>query len=346
MKGILKWCGGLALGLALPFSGLAQAGWDEALTKEEAKALLMEYLRDYSPDSYFLMQDHAQLPNRFTFDNSVMTMSKSDDYLFWISQHTPEGLREDLGTAVHETNHDYTDLKAYQLIAEQMPDTYRFGSRYSAYYINRTQQVLVEHREVVSSHVLARQIPEELRTFRYRPYLAPANPLLGAQKDGIYGLLDEWCSYMNGTRTQVDLYEYYAAHPRGAGVHYTTWIQNVAGTHFAYLEFKYFIMRYMLHLRQQEPAMYRNLLAQPTLLEAYFAIDEAFGAVVKEYYTKKAAIAEELKAKGLRVDDDGEFFSVEMSGVGTYEDEYRKLETELAKPEYQELLATLQGVRG
>ncbi|MEL6535836.1 MAG: hypothetical protein AAFQ98_10510, partial [Bacteroidota bacterium] len=320
----------------------AQHHDQEHLSVPQSEALLWQYLEDYSPRSYFLMQDYLALPQRFEFGNSIMTVSKSEDLMFWVNEPTPRGIREDIGTVVHETNHGYTDSKAYQLIERELGEDYEFGVSYSAFYIHQEHIILVEHLEVLNSHQIAKDIPQALRTFRFTPYISPAAPLLGSQKDGIYGLMDEWCSYMNGTRTEVDLFEYYEAHPQGRGQHYVQWIQDVAGTHFAHLEFKFFILKYLLKVKSEKPALFRQYLHQPELLEAFFAIDEAFVLVVEEYYEKKTLIKATLIEEGLRVVDDGEFFMVEGSGIGTYENDYRLLEAELQKSIYQQLLRELE----
>ncbi|HAA13296.1 MAG TPA: hypothetical protein DCE41_17045 [Cytophagales bacterium] len=324
------------------FAATAQPNDRDFLSDQQSEALLWEYLEQYSPQSYFLMKDYVALPNRFEFGNTVMTLSKMDDIMFWVGSPTPEGIREDIGTVVHESNHGYTDSKAYQLIAEQLGEEYEFGASYSAFYIHKEQVLLIKHLDVINSHKIAKDIPKELRTFRFIPYISPVSPLLGSQKDGIYGLMDEWCSYMNGTRTHVDLYEYYEAHPRPQGNHFTQWIQEVAGTHFAYLEFKYFILRYLLRVKEDNPQMYRGYLQQPELLEAFFAVDVAFAEVVAEFYEKKGQIEEELRTEGLEVVDDGEFFMVQGSGVGTYENDYNLLAEELQKPIYTQLIEEMR----
>ena len=326
--------------ISLLWSVSAQAQDDAWLSDREAERLFWEYLKTYSPDSYVLMQDHEQLPTEFRSAGSVVRLGNGQDKWTWVADKSPMGIREDIGTVVHETNHGYTTRKAYALLAEN--NQLEWGVDYSAFYIAEGQILVVKHQEVLNSHKIARLIPKELRTFRYRPYLSPANPLLGAQKEGIYGLMDEWNSYFHGTRTHLDMYDYYASLDRKGGAHYQEWIQQIASVQVAYLEFKYFILQYLMYVQAEDRQMYQALLNQRELMQAFFTIDEEYGQVVQGYYDKKAQLLELFLSQGLRAEDDGEYFWVNGNGVGTYEQDYRQLEQELAKPEYQEMLHAMR----
>jgi hypothetical protein len=54
-------------------------------------------------------------------------------------------------------------------------------------------------REIIPS------IPENLRTFRFSDYVETTNEIQSTQNEGIYGLLDEFNSYYQGTKASFDL---------------------------------------------------------------------------------------------------------------------------------------------
>ena len=148
-------------------------------------------------------------------------------------------------------------------------------------------------------------IPEALRTTHYDRYVSSeVSPIQGSRSDGVYGLLDEFASYCWQLNNHVKLIPF-----RGEKT-YVQW-----GSYLNYMEFRYYILSYLLYAREHYPELYEEITDNEAFCRAFTAIDERFAGFVQDYLTAKRN--------------------------PTPSAAYRALEEACAAPEYQDLLALL-----
>lgn len=253
------------------------------------------------------------------------TVRRGDDPLVWWGRTTR--LTPRLSAAVHEQCHAYA--------------SYNGGWEKVAIYLGDGEYIVVPETDVFNSLQMAQTIPEELRTFRYS-YVGEAQQYLTSQTDGPYGLLDELTAYCWGAHTNVRLYDYYLAKATSAS-DWLSYIHLLSSDYYAYAEFKYFILHYLVYAQENDPAVYRGIVGNTAFRTAYAAIDDRFAAVVDAVQRRFEDVADHLRSEGHSVTRSGGYFYIDGSGAGTFEAVYDLLATELAKPVYQQMDAVLHG---
>jgi len=182
-------------------------------------------LKDYSPDSYSLI-------------NILMKKSSNYDVLEYIRGTAP--LSSEMNTAVHEGNHVYTHSAGFP--------------RTLSYFICSGETVNVTWTDVFPGRDIQDAIPENLRTFRYKTYIVAPYSSSSTQDQGIFGLLDEFNSYYQGTLASCNLLGYYQKNLLKDRIDpYFDFLSGIYGTYFAYYEFKYFIYTYLLYAKKKRP---------------------------------------------------------------------------------------------
>lgn len=260
------------------------------------------------PDGAYLLRD---------------TVRRGDDPLVWWTGASRLSSR--LSVAVHEQCHAYA--------------SYNGSWGHTAIYLGDGTHLVVPETDVFNSLEMAPTIPEELRTFRYS-YVGEAQQYLTSQVNGPYGLLDELAAYCWGTNTDVLLYDYYLAKATST----KDWLEYVhllTDEYYAYVEFKYFILHYLVYAQEHDPAVYRGIVGNTAFRTAYSAIDDRFATVVAAVQQRLDDVADHLRQEGRRVSMSDDFFYVDGSGTGIFLSEYVLLSTELAKPVYQQMDAVL-----
>lgn len=278
---------------------------DAALTFENVMALLS----NYDPDGAFIMQScHDQ----------------GDDVMVWWWGNA--GLMDCLGTAVHEECHSYLHGNG--------------GWNKEAIYIGSGEHLVVEYTDVVPSTYMAATIPESLRTFRWRDYVGEPDAGMASNVDGPYGLLNEFTAYCWGCNDDVSMLDYYLTQPQSAE-NWLDYVQNAAGSISAYAEFRYYILHYMLYVREQYPDVYANVMANEAFLDAFTIIENKYASVVATYLANLERVRYAAEDMGLRAFQSGDAFFIGNRGVGMNLEDYDLLMTEMEKPEYQQMLDLL-----
>lgn len=278
---------------------------------------------------------HAEV----TVENAINLLSAYDPDGAYILQYDKEGKDEMLfywhdnklagdgiNTAVHESCHDY--------------NFYAGNFRNEAIYIGNGESILVNYTPVFVTREMAPLIPQELRTFRFDTYVASDEEFLGSQVEGAYGLLDELTAYYWGTNTSVKLFDYYKTQSPTVD-EWVDCISSAIGTYYAYAEFRFFILRYLLYARDNHPEVYQGILSNNNFRLAFSTIDKKFEMLVGEMFEGIEEIKEIIKRSGVSVKEEDDLIWIGNTGHGMFKKDYNLLMTEMQKPEYQEMLGLL-----
>lgn len=254
----------------------------------------------------------------------IMRQTRSShDYLNWWNGGGT--LTEMLNVAVHEQCHVYASSKC--------------SWTENAIYVGGGRHIVVPRTETFNSLEMSGTIPQNLRTFRYS-YIGTPQTYLTSQIHGPYGLLDEMTAYRWDTHNSVQMYEYFKAQAKTAD-EWRDYLFLLGGSYYAYVEFKYFILQYMLYARDNAPGVYNGIVNNAAFRTAYAAIDDQFAAEVEALFRLLDRMERDLQAQGYSVMRRGEYFYIGNTGAGLFTDTYKLLENELNKPAYQEMNAIL-----
>tara|TARA_R110000796_G_scaffold71409_4_gene162119 strand:+ start:47456 stop:48472 length:1017 start_codon:yes stop_codon:yes gene_type:complete len=311
--------------------------------KEATDREIYEYLDKYSPENSEMLRLLYSLPSKYQLNGITINLTKEQAPSFWVSDHSEKGILKRLNTVVHESMHGLTSRLPYTLLKERDDSYYSFKDSYSAFYVNRDSSFLVKHSPVFSSNRISDEIPKALRTFRFKPYIAPRSKILGSQANGIYGLADEWNAYYFGTKTALDLFDYYKSKSSQNHEVYLEYVSNIASTYYAYYEFKYFILKYLEYAKLNEKEVYDGIMANFEFRKAFTSIDNRFTDLLHQFEERLDEIAESPKSttETSVYIEDGYYF-INGNGVGLFTEEVEMLKAELEKPNLKALELALR----
>jgi hypothetical protein len=160
-------------------------------TQEARQIFILDTLKRYSPTGYYIVNavDNTNPPRGMTWNKY--------NFAFLDTNKELELIRE-LNTVVHETNHVYTDRMACVIKNRSL-----YGDWYAYYTGKETYPMMIT--KTFPAREIASRIPEPLRELRYKIYIDNPSIYQSTQKYGIFGLLDEFNSYYQGTQTDYDL---------------------------------------------------------------------------------------------------------------------------------------------
>jgi len=289
--------------------------------------MMWQILSTYNPDGYIILDDYEKAPSSY----EGVSTSGSTDFTQWIDGTEEKDIVKSANTVVHETCHGYTGKLHLKLLQDAGKPV---DGKYSTFYVGNHIGRLVKHTEVYTTDEINAIFPQILITSRYETYVYPSEKIMGSQQDGAYGLLDELNAYYWGTRTAFDLYGYFKKKnntPDGWGEFFT----DFYGTYYAYLEFKAYIIIYLIHAKNNHSTIYNEIVANKDFTSAFQKIDENWWKLLVDFKKVRQTIFDELKAKGNEVKEDGEYVYINGTGRGNFSKIYNTFKTELMAEKYQ-----------
>jgi len=328
----------LALGLALLQAGAALG--QTARSEASARKQVWQYLQRYNPDAYQLVKAYYDAPKKYQLGNITVTLGPRTDFMVYVYDYTDKGIRDALGTVVHEINHGYTSVVANQQLAKESDLDYEWGDEYSYFFLNNQQSILVKHTQVYTTRQMHPTVPKNLHTFRYDTYVYPSDRI-GAQVQGAYGLLDELNAYYQGTRTSVSLYPVYEQQAKNNPKAWLQYFSNVSGTSYAHMEFRFYILHYLLYAKDNYPEVYKGIMGNAAFLKAFTEVDTRFDELNQQYLAQKRQILNTLNTKGTYTEEDDQFVYIGGNGVGHFGQPYNLLKAAMQAPKYQAMYKAL-----
>ena len=296
-----------------------------------------QLLADYSTEAYIILDEFYAATNEYQ-GHSVWGDS---DFTIWIDGKSEHDLVKSTNTVVHEVNHGYTG----KLYLKMLKDAGKSigNNDYSVFYLGNRQARLVEHAKVYETSEMNTVFPKNLITLRYETYVYPSESIMGSQQYGVYGLLDELNAYYWGTKTSFDFYEYYNTKYNSAEG-WGDFFYGIYGTYYAYLEFKSYILVYMIYAKQNHKDVYDGIMEDEDFLYAFKQVDENWTDLILQYNKLKDKIIATQKNNGLEISETDEFMIINGMGSGTFMKTYNIFKDELKKDKY-EIIAKAMGLK-
>lgn len=186
----------------------------------------------------------------------------------------------DYHSVIHESVHRYNSSKG------------KIGRHH--YLVEPGIEIDVDEFSVFHSSEIRKVITvdADLKISRYDTYVSESSTV-SANEDGIYGLLEEFSAYNNGTRACVLGAE--TALQKGDTDLAFRFIESVNRTFPAYYEFNLFITWYLKTAELYYPETYEALQADTSLRTAYTLLDQSYAETISRMLNAGLVIK---KAKG------------------------------------------------
>ncbi len=245
----------------------------------------MEMLRLHAPSSHALMTRYLGLPEDVKLGGITFHFGKAD--MFGLASGTEEPvMAQSLATIVHESDHALTSCLGFHM--GQPKGLSPTAKRYGLLAIDGSETLVTLSPVFPSRDIIPAMGPELRATSRFSPYIQSPDPSQSTQMDGIYGLLDEFNAYSWSTRTNLELIRNYWP-TVAAGLDLSainTILSRSDDNYHAYLEFRYFILKYLIQAKTVRAEVYAGIMGNKSFAQAFRTIDKAYAACA----------AEELKA--------------------------------------------------
>ena len=219
-------------------------------------------------DSILALMDAYDPDGAFIFRNSEGSSSVGNNgersFADWFhsSEELGQAVYHDLNTAVHESCHAFAG---------------KAGWGADNIYVGNGNTITVPRTDVFDSIEMVSSIPSAVRTFRFNTYINTENSLTCSRQFGVYGLLDEFAAYCWGSHSDVALQDYFESN--GINGSYGDILSGKPTTVGSYLEFRYYILHYMLYARDHHPDVYQGIMNNAAFKTAFSAVDAKFSEV-------------------------------------------------------------------
>lgn len=237
------------------------------------KTNMGRFTSDRSKADFFLTVSQIASPSAYAILSNEPNISA---YTKYAPDTSLVLLFKDFNTVVHETCH-----------------TANFNTHY---FISESITIPVISTDIYNSHELIKVIPKEKYQSFFRNTYIFEESETSSQVNGIFGLLNEFSAYYNGSKADWDILtnkekiiQKFRSYKEG--------IQELTVTTWdAYYEFSVMMAWYLDYSRLQYPDQYKLLMSNKALRVAYTLLDNRFGELVNKIEVKLGSADKNLKA--------------------------------------------------
>lgn len=219
------------------------------------KDYVMSFCQLYAPDYVSLIQSSYSSPNSW-----IRTVNGVKQSINFNAQNR-EDLINEFETIIHETTHSKNSSNGFLIDPSN--------------YIVLTDRESQISNNFFNSDVIEKIVSLEAqeKLFRYKTYISKQSSV-GANVQGIVGLMDEYSAYQNGCSAALIAYD--NALKKKDTTLAITFLKSALATHFAYYEFNVFIGAYVKYARLYNSEVYQQILSLTTLKKAYYLNTQRF----------------------------------------------------------------------
>jgi hypothetical protein len=120
----------------------------------------------------------------------------------------------------------------------------------------------------------------------------------------------------------------------------------VNSTYYGCLEFRFFILKYLLYAKAHHPEVYQEVLDNAAWCYTFLEVDLNASALMDEYFAAKPAIFKRLRGYGWTVSEQNYRLYINQgngnAGHMNFMNVVELLDAELKKPEYLDMIRTLE----
>lgn len=319
---------------------LCKQYYTSASPADERKVLSL--VKKYNRDAYTMMMKVRNFAGKYCG-------KPGNRFMVYAPSMKMNILKGALGTLVHESVHGYTSSAFYDEVGTFNKKSVLNGKtfvmfhfkdsyRYMSVYLPQKGMVHIPMIETFPSKKIVPLIRrKELHTNRFKTYVDSPSKYLGTQRDGIFGLLNEFHAYYHGFTVKEKIRYEEKPGSMASMVH--------SDEYLSFLEFKLFILAYLKYAEQHEPKIYRELMANHLFVETFIVIHDLFEKLhlgyakrYENYKMVKGRAYQEKKMtfKGRTV--------MAQTDITEFITTLKALRDELALREYQDMMGRLRRI--
>lgn len=319
--------------------------WSFSQTTIDPALFVKNLMQKYSAESFSILDQAENTPRNFEFDGgSAMNFDNKYNITDYLKTNTLPGILNDVNAAVHEMTHDYTGVLAYKKLKEKGVTNIGLNS-YLCFVPEINNEIVVKITKNFPSSELGTFIEDDYQTERFASYVFPSRKILGTQINGIYGLLDEFHAYYHGTKAMFDLRGYFENELDQTAENWAYYFREFYATYYAYAEFKFFILKYLLYAKEKHPEMYESIMANQDFKNAFIETDKSFSKMINNFGQVKSEILANLKSKGIAVSETTDQITLDSKFAITQNETYNFFLQALNKKELTDMMALLSSTK-
>jgi hypothetical protein len=244
-----------------------------------------EATRILSPDSWHLLMQYESLPavcRTLLGCGRIMEMNKPAETFQYLSGNNVYDVIGRMSSNIHEISHGYSRMNIFRHIRENNL-TLEMSDEGRLIYLSPNESYLVTfpRNYLVPAARLAQSIPESRQTLRFKTYIAGST---STQVHGILALLDELNAYYLGSRFRYEMLDAYKIAGPSEAEGFFEWVSGAHGTMGAFFEMDYFILEYLLHMKENHPEQYEMLKSHRSFRDAWRAVRTSYSKLVYNYF--------------------------------------------------------------
>jgi len=263
------------------------------------KEWVMNATKKYSPDSWDLLMQYESLPAKQeaeAVNGGIATTRKSTSTFNYLKGRSRIDLLSSMATNVHEIAHAYCNQNSFRHAREkgiklniEKAEEFLYYSPARSFFISFPLQSLFPSGELIL------EIPQNLRTFRFEPYI---DGNTSTQEEGVVGLLNELHSYYLESKYCFEMLEAYKIAEESEASGLFEWVYYSQSKMTAFYEFDFFIREYLLRMKKKYPAEYKELRNYRPFIEAYNTIRTSYNELIYKYLQKINSEMARLNSSG------------------------------------------------
>lgn len=294
-----------------------------------------ELMEKFHPDAMDMLQRVSNLPTQFKIGNFTYRSSPPTNSSKWLDGKSEMDLIGSMNTMIHESHHAFTSSYYLKMLAKDPPSDFDGNFIYRSFWLSRTEIILVKVDAYYNSNELKSDIPKSLRTFRYDPYIAPRDRYLSSQVSGIYGLLNEYNAYYQGTLMTMQMYPEYLDRAKKNIKTLQAFVQHIGHSYGAFYEFKYFCLMYLKRAEERYPEAFESSMNNEALRYVYTKVHNRYEALIKTFDNILLKTVEDLNNNGIKTEIRDGYFWIGGYGVGIMNEDVEKLSKALKNNELE-----------
>jgi hypothetical protein len=215
---------------------------------DQAKVYFLRLLNDFAPGyKGFIDTNYCGPGCYYSVVNNVSVPSSKDT--------TNDRLISSFNTVVHESTHHFNS--------------------YTDICVDPTIIIQFQRTPTYTSEKFLSIVPKEAsdKIFRLKSYVGNGSGV-SANLSGIYGIMDEFSAYRNGTKASLDAA--ISAKLAKNEKRKLDFIKESLPTYFAYYEFRLFISWYLDYGAKYQPAMHKVLMENTNFRVAFTLLEQGF----------------------------------------------------------------------
>ncbi|GEM_PF-1209049 len=311
--------------------------YGQSLNKNQQIEFANQLMYSYHPEAAIMLQMIQRLPTEFKVERFTYKSTPAADPSKWLKGKSELDVMGSMNTMIHESHHEFTGSYYLSMLEEQLPNNFDERKSYRSFYLSANEIVLVRLDELFNAHELKNDIPKSLRTFRFDPYIVPRDRYLSSQVSGIYGIINEFNAYYQGTLMTMSMYPEYRKRSKKNVKVLQSFVQHIGHSYAAFYEFKYFSLMYMKRAEERYSEIYQSTLNNRALREVYTKVHNRYEALIEDFDQLLLTITDELRADGFRAEIKDGYFWIGSYGVGIMNEDVKSLKVALSDTKLKRL---------